>query len=374
MRDWRIALGVVIGLAATGGTMSLSSWRPVRTDALPSAGPTLSDCDGPLRELVMHYTTESAALTATPYRQFLTALSPRVTVHIVCGSQDDWRDFRERFGDLAVRVKPIVVNHAITCWSRDRWLALREGHRTTLLTPRGENGQSSWPRRAGDGRVAARLAGALGGVCHLRCDLYFDGGDCVADRHTAFITPKVTARNTGLGVKNAAELHRRLTDALGRRVILLDSAPPYHAGMYMMPIGQNRMLVGDPSLAAGVLDDQTQENLLPCGTNTSAEMQARFDAVANACRREGYRVTRIPTLIGTDGRTFLTWVNVIIEQRGRRRIVYMPVFDQAGPLNQKARRIWESLGYDVQPIDCTSSYRHFGSLRCLVSVLRRGET
>ena len=43
--------------------------------------------------------------------------------------------------------------------------------------------------------------------------------------------------------------------ALG--TVLLPEAPPYHAGMFMMPAGEGRMAVGDPSLgralfAAGV--------------------------------------------------------------------------------------------------------------------------
>ncbi|MBS3821260.1 MAG: hypothetical protein KGY81_05805, partial [Phycisphaerae bacterium] len=276
-----------------------------------------------------------------------------------------------RCADAAPSVRPLIVEHPITCWSRDRWLALSNGRRTTLLTPAAENGQGSWPRRAGDARVGRDLAAALPEVAHVRSDLYFDGGDCVADRHTAFITPDVTERNVGLSVRDVDELHHRLQAALKRPVVLLDRAPPYHAGMYMMPAGAGRVVVGDPSLAEGVLDEATLAALLPCGVETSVEMQQRFDAVADACRDAGYAVTRMPTIVGTDGRTFLTWVNVIIDQRDDRRTVYLPVFDGAAPLNAAATAIWESLDCEVRPINCTGSYRHFGSLRCLVSVLKR---
>jgi hypothetical protein len=29
------------------------------------------------------------------------------------------------------------------------------------------------------------------------------------------------------------------------------------------------------------------------------------------------------------------------------------------------------LGFEVRPVDCTSAYAHFGTLHCLVNVLRR---
>ena len=41
------------------------------------------------------------------------------------------------------------------------------------------------------------------------------------------------------------------------------------------------------------------------------------------------------------------------------------------PLNATARKVWESLGYEICPVDCTSAYRHFGCLHCLVNVLHR---
>lgn len=372
MRDWRVITGVVIGLLAAGVVLCFPPPPPRPTDPLAGAGPTLSDCDGALAELVIHYTAESATLTQTPYREFLAALPADVTLHVVCGSTDDWADFRQRFGEVHQTLKPLIVEHPITCWSRDRWLALARNGMTTLLTPAAENGQGSWPRRAGDAKVADQLATALPNVRAVRSELYFDGGDCVADADTAFLTPDVSERNIGLSVPDADELHARLQRSLKRPVVLLDEAPPYHAGMYMMPAGERRMIVGDPSLAAGVLSEATLAELLPCGVDHSPEMQQRFDAVAEACRKAGYDVTRIPTVVGTDGRTFLTWVNVILDDRDGRRTVYLPTYDQAEPLNAAAAAAWASLGFDLKPVNCTSSYQNFGSLRCLVSVLRRG--
>ena len=74
---------------------------------------------------------------------------------------------------------------------------------------------------------------------------------------------------------------------------------------------------------------------------------------------------------GADGRTYLAYLNVLIDVRGGERIVYMPVFRGAGDLNAAAARVWSGAGYTVRPVDCTDTYVHGGSLRCLVNILRR---
>jgi hypothetical protein len=84
-------------------------------------------------------------------------------------------------------------------------------------------------------------------------------------------------------------------------------------------------------------------------------------------------VVRIPTLQGTDGRTFVTYANVILDQRDGRRVVYMPVYRCAPTLNREATTIWQGLGYEVRPIACDECSRHFGAVRCLVNVLRRSD-
>jgi len=83
-------------------------------------------------------------------------------------------------------------------------------------------------------------------------------------------------------------------------------------------------------------------------------------------------VVRIPIVPGRDGRTYVTYLNAILDRRSGRRIVYMPVFGGAEMLNRAAEQVWAGLGYEVRPVNCGACYRHFGSLRCLVNVLRRG--
>ena len=83
-------------------------------------------------------------------------------------------------------------------------------------------------------------------------------------------------------------------------------------------------------------------------------------------------MVRIPVVPGSDGRTYLTYVNVILDCRDGNRIVYMPVYDGVEELNRAAAEVWAGAGYEVRRVNCTTCYRHFGSLRCLVNVLSRG--
>ena len=97
-----------------------------------------------------------------------------------------------------------------------------------------------------------------------------------------------------------------------------------------------------------------------------------FDAVATQSSRSGYRVVRIPVIPGRDGRTYLTYLNVIIDRQKGEDIVYMPVFRGAESLNKSVAEVWQEAGYTVRQVDCTDVYTHGGSLRCLVNILLRG--
>ncbi len=197
----------------------------------------------------------------------------------------------------------------------------------------------------------------------------------MADRQRVFVTPDVLLRNLQHTVQTCDELQARLRHVLNRDVVLLEDAPPYHAGMFMMTSGDQTVIVGDPAAARQILSTSPEVDagdLCPSsGTDFSAKTIAQFDAVADQCHESGYRVIRIPVVPGRDGRTYLTYVNVIIDQRDGKRIVYMPVYQGVDKLNRAAAEVWESVGYEVRTVNCTACYGHFGSLRCLVNVVSR---
>jgi hypothetical protein len=300
-------------------------------------------------------------------------------VHVVCPDQAAYDDLVGRAGNLKCRLEPVLVRHEITGWSRDRWLATEpassDGPRLVVM-PRSEMGADAWPARLGDQDVGEDLARHLGvGYSAVRSDLLFDGGDFVADSETVFVAPSVLTRNLHLTVDNADQLMQRLGALVGRRVVLLRDAPDHHAGMFMMTAGERVVVVGDP--AAGerlwnTMDASRRSSCFPKAPDFSEAARGQFESVARDAAAAGYRVVRIPIVAGVDSRTYLTYVNVIIDQQPGRLGVYMPFYRGADELNQAARETWEGLGYEVHPIDCTAAMPHFGSLRCLVSVLRRG--
>ncbi len=376
MLRWQTLTGIALGLVA--GLMILFLADAGRK-APPQAGAILSESDGHLRELVIYYEPSARETVATPYREFLGALEADVTVYVVSPSQGAFEELRALAGKVACQLRPIIVNHPMTTWSRDRWVALLPGPAggpTTLLSPRGEASEELWPARAGDERTGADIARALEPSVFARhSSLFFDGGDFLADCDNVFVVPRVLHRNIQRTVQTQEEFLRILSAEFKRRVVLLDEAPEHHAGMFMVSVGNQTMLVGDPSLGRRLLPatvDSAAERLgLPGGPDFTPQTQHLFDAVAAPCTNVGYRVIRVPIVPATDGRTYLSYVNVLLDQQGDRRIVYLPIYRGADGLNTAARSIWESIGYQIRPVDCTSVYRQFGCLHCLVNVMKR---
>ena len=221
MLRWQTLVGIILGLVGGAGILALTrSPQPTGTPC----GPILSECDGHLRELVLHYEPTAKAIVAPIYRDFLRALDHEVTVHLVCPDRAAFDDFTATMDHVPCRISPILAGHPITAWSRDRWVALTPaapGSATTLWSPRGEAGNEVWPARAGDERVGRDIAAALApSVRARRSNLYFDGGDFLADGETVFVVPRVLQRNIQQTVRSREEFLGILSRELKRRVIL----------------------------------------------------------------------------------------------------------------------------------------------------------
>jgi len=373
-KPWRspTLIGVLLGLAAAIGILL------IHDGARPARGPLLSECDGALRQLVIHYTVDAADVVLPTYKGFLGQIPKGVTVHVVCPDIRAYHDLASRLGPVKCTLSPVAVGHRITAWSRDRWLAFGPSpdKKFHLLCSRTEDAAKVWKDREEDQRVAEELAAALAPeAIAQRSGLEFDGGDFSADSETVFVRPNVLLRNLQHTVATRAELIDQLTALFKRRVVLFNEAPDHHVAMYMMPAGGRTVVVGDPRLAKSLLsetpDGKAVTSYLPDGPDFTEATLARFDAVAGQCRELGYKVVRIPLVPGQDGRTYLTYVNVILDQRDGRRIVYMPNFAPAESLNRAAAEVWTGLGYEVHPVDCTACARYFGTLHCLVNIMQR---
>ena len=371
-RPWHILIGVTVGL--TLSMLVMAFVRPISRPA-PPTGAMMGDFGGPIRAMVMQYVRGSDFVWPV-YRQFLHHQPAEVTVYMVCLEAADFDEIRREVGQVRCAIVPVLVHHEMTSWSRDRWVPLlptSQQDRVTLLAPQGESQQEIWPQRAGDSRIAGDLAGAWPGqfTAH-RSDLLFDGGDFLADGRFVFVSPGVLSRNIQHTVTDERELLVVLQRELHRQVVLMPDAPDHHAGMFMMSAGDGRMVVADPSLARPLFaPDAASAQALAGGADFSPTTQKRFDAVAAAALSCGYRVTRIPVVPAAEGKMYLTYVNVILDQQAGRRIVYMPTFADQPRLNEAATSVWESLGYQVHPIDCTSVFPRGGTLHCLANVVTR---
>ena len=371
---WQTFTGAVIGIALGIAILSLANGGGRQS---PPAGAVLSECDGHFHSLVIQYEPSARKIVARPYADFLSAIEGDVTVYVVCPSRAAYDELVKFAGPVRCRLRPIVVNHPMTTWARDRWVALAPASPngiTTLLHQPREVSAEIWPARAGDERISADIANALPSSVCARCtSLYFDGGDFLADNETVFVAPRVLPRNLQNTESNQAAFVRDVSSMLKRRVVLFDEAPDHHVAMFMASVGNKTVLVGDPGLGRSLLPGSISGDFpdLPGGPDFSARTQRLFDAVADQCAQAGYRVVRVPTIPAADGRTFLTYVNCLIDRQGDRRIVYLPFYRGTASLNRAARKIWESLGFEIRPVDCTSTYRQFGCLHCLVNVLER---
>jgi len=370
--------GVLIGLILGGAVLLWAERGRTPPPRWPEAGPVLSDCEGKMRELVIQYLSAGADICAPAYRAFLPLLPADVTVHVACPSMEDYNDLLKKIGQVSCHMAPIVTGHVMTCWSRDRWLALAPLKRNgpaTLLCPVYENAQEAWPARRGDARVAGDIAAAISKratVFYSR--LQFDGGDFVCDSETAFVNPSVIRRNIPSVVRDEKELTDELARLLKRRIVLLRDAPMHHTEMFMTLLPGKRAMVGDP--AEGLRLAKKDPGALALlagagGADESPETQRKFESVAQECRAAGYRIVRLPVLPGRDSRTWLSYANVVIDNRDGRTLVYMPTYRGAAELNDAAEKVWSDCGVAVRRVDCTSTYASYGSLHCLVNTMRR---
>ncbi len=107
--------------------------------------------------------------------------------------------------------------------------------------------------------------------------------------------------------------------------------------------------------------------------NERKELAAAFDGIHRQLTALGYEVLRVPFLNLHPGRTqlylSLSWNNVVQEVRNGTPRVYLPTY-RLPALDQSATKTWESLGYEVIPIDCLGPAIFGGAIRCLSQTVR----
>lgn len=366
MRDLALILVTALVLLSRGESVEAPQ-RP--------APEIVADTGGAFRHLVLHFDPRAEQDVAPTYRDLLRALDPTVELSIVVQRQSHFARFAKLLTRWRIpnrsRFHAVVVGRAITTWSRDRYTLLSNGHRRVLLVrPEPHRAVAA---RQNDWYAPFALARSLGPDTEVRiAPLTFDGGDLTATERHVFVTGLLLGRNPGRALGRPGPLRRWLRRHTGREPVLIGQSPevvpPHHVGMFVTPLGGRTVLVGDARAGLALLPRGTK---LPLPVERRPGFLRRFDFVAAELRRAGFQVLRVPLVPLSDGVTYVTYNNAVLERRRDGRLhAYVPQFG-IPVLDAAGRAAFARQGVVVHPIDVRRVYRHNGTVRCLVNVLQR---
>lgn len=337
----------------------------------------VADNGGALREAVIHFDAEVADVIAPTYRDLLRAVPSDVVFHVVVANDAAFDRFRDLLGEWEIeapeRFQAAVVNREVTTWSRDRYTLITRGDSTLLLVPpRPSRGHEA---RTNDWLAPFAVAAAAGADTRVKVvPLVFDGGDLVATETHVFVTALLAARNEGHALASHRELRLWLSEMTGKRPVILGSdaseVPAHHIGMFVTPLTDDVILVGDPDLGLRLLTPELEARL-PRAVDRREETLERFRLIAAQLEQSGFTVIRSPLIPLDDDLVYVTYNNSVLERRADGRLhAYVPAFGLAA-LDAAGRAVYEQAGIVVHPIDVERVFRHRGTVRCLINVLRR---
>jgi hypothetical protein len=366
----RVLVGVVAGLIASMLVLQIAGLA--RGGARTHTRLVAEDASAPLSRVAIHYAPSADRVALGVWKQLFAVLPASIDVEVEVTAAGDFdrliSKLRAAGAPHLERFHAVVVGTTITTWSRDRYAALVDdnGAGGILAPPRVE---APFASRAGDARSPFAISQALYHRDPKISDIVFEGGDLAATPRFIFADQNLVARN--LGHRSAdrpsiqAELHRRF----GQELVWLGDAvgdvPRHHIMMYMMPLDDHTIAVGDIRAGMALLGDA------PLALDDTELQARRFDHAAELLAARGFSVVRIPALVLAGGGSFVTYTNALFDRRaGGKRVVYLPTYSLPA-LDHAAQQFYEARGFEVHPIDVTPIYGLNGSLGCLVNVLAR---
>lgn len=342
------------------------------------------DTSGTIAEVLIHYDADLEDELEPVYRDLFAALPKDVRILVVCPSKRAAEVFIETWSDMLWGRDVHVINAAlpVSIWARDRLIARQ---------PEDLSGQADGflpvdnPAYEVEKRNDLLALEMLEQVHFIPTELdsllHLEGGNVVSNRKHVFFGINGLRDNEGLP---GVVLDKELAEILGRDYIVVEdregSVPWLHVDMYLTPISDDLVLVANPQMADELLfrpeedSDKCDLGRDWCSDETSCssepQLQSQFDDVASLVRGHGYHVRRLPALVNSTDQWMVTYNNVIMDERGVQRVVYLPVYDIPS-LDRVAVAIYRSLGFDVRTIDVSRVYEDGGAIRCLVNVTRR---
>jgi hypothetical protein len=351
----------------------------------------ISDCGGTVTHALLHTNEDGplqptvAIIAALPQTQFTIAGTPAAIERA-----------RDGLGTQTTsqRIDWLVVPEPLSMWARDAFLVLAAAdgsHRILENKPEEPNPGEPNP----DALVPRPLGGRL--QCEVvQAKIAFEGGNIVVSDEFAVAGWDLLADNivewTDAGLEAA---HDRVEAQLGLPTLIVgaeDVYPPAeHIDMILTPLGGMRVLLGDPRLALGTLAALSPEALLEADTqfrsgpqesddgltelmelNAATDTLQSFDLICQQLTSAGCDVHRVPCLVTPSeyGQPMVSYNNVITEFGAVKPRVLLPQYG-IDALDVSAVAVYESLGFEVTPIDMSSVRDLHGAVRCMVGVLTR---
>jgi hypothetical protein len=344
----------------------------------PAPPPTqlISDAHGAVAEICIQYRQDFHPMVAEMLVDLLNGLADDMQVRVVVEAVGEFDFLRHDLVSRGVlrlgRLHPVVTGFPITPWARDRFGALTAGTTALLAVPQAASAMGG--PRGNDARVPGVLAATLPGLSCLSLPFQFEGGDLLADEAHVFIAANALARNAPEDADDRAGLLRRMQASFGKPVVAIgrtpEDVPDHHICMYFTPLGNGVVAVADPELGRRLYSRAGHAREIDVEMDPARYRP--FQTVARCLQQQGFRVVRIPLLLTATPRVFVSYNNVILERRAGVKRVYLPVYDIPA-LDQAATAVFTTQGWHVTPVRVGSLYRHTGSLRCQVGIMRREE-
>ena len=370
------AAGIAAGFVASALVVAIVSAAVVTRPARPRL--VAEDASGHLRRIAIHYAPTMHARTLPVWRALFTALPADVEVAVAVQGPRDFARFTAALADAGVparaRFRMVVVDQPITTWSRDRMAALTGD--AVLAPPMVTTATGA---RAGDWAAPFAIARTVYGKQPAIAPFVFEGGDLAASRGVLFADANLVGRNLGRDVGGGDATRAGLEAALARtfaqRIVFLGDAqgevPEHHIMMYMVPLDDHRVLVGDVREGARLLAAERARSGATVPVDADVEAHARrFDHVAALLAARGFEVARMPVVVLPGAGSYVTYTNALFDRDPGGPVVYLPTYDLPA-LDDVAAARYRALGYRVVPIDVSSVYQLNGSLGCLVNVMAR---
>ncbi len=340
-------------------------------------------------------------------------LSPKTHVLILV---NDRQAFQTPAKHPRVTFIEVPSDNSISIWPQDPFVVLQNQERTRLIVP------NSFDRE--DDQIMSQVLGEALDIEVIRSELNFEGGNLVSDSDAVFTGMNTIQTNAARLQETSDQIRQRFERTFGRPLIVVGENRPSvtHLDLIVTPLGNKQVAIADSRQGAELAEtlmqtsaaeislfekqcesfffghEQIQQlrdlegNVIsrpelfqqtPKTIQASRQLADELDALAQDFIDLGYEVFRVPALIpdlepqlsasGQEkpGYPFLTYNNVLLEERAGKDVVYLPQYGFP-TLDAAAVKCWTELGYEVKPIEgFATSSMYGGSLRCCTKVLSR---